>query len=1049
MKKFLPKLPAIRSLWLVMPFILICCLQQSYAQEQIDITGTVTSGSDGDTPLPFITVVVKGTTRGTTTDFDGKYSINAASNGILVFSYVGYKTKEVPIDGQTTINVSLEEDVAALDEVVVTGYTTQEKKSITGAISTVTSDDLEKVHGGSTVSSGLAGKIPGVSFRMADGRPGASASVQIRNFGTPLYVIDGIQQDEGQFNNISPNDIASISVLKDASAAIYGVRAANGVVVVTTKRGKKGSRSTINVDAYVGWQNWSRFPDTVNDSYTWQLAKAEAEVNQFGSTNISSDELERYRIGEDYGYQSFNWRDFIIHKNAPLSNISLSASGGSENINYYLSATQLKQKSILGDQYSFERSNMQSNVDANITDRLKVGVQINGRIETRENPGIPGADDYFLPRLAILRNRPFERPYANDNPDYLNDIGHNDTNFGLHNFKTSGYNRENWRVLQANFTGAYEVPFVEGLNIKGLYSYYIADRVRDIHEYTYDAYTYHPEDDTYEVTGGSSNPYRERETTKIIRNIYQGQLQYKKSIGDHSLEALFIVERQESRNFGAFIHAVPKSNSLPLIYFSDMDTYNDHDDEEARIGYIGRLSYNYKDKYYVELSGRRDASWKFAPDQRVGYFPSASAGWRITEEPFIKDLLGDKSVLDNLKFRGSYGVLGDDNIGGGAYDYLPGYNYNSGSPAILNGEAIVPSRDKGIPITNLSWFKSTITDVGTDFYMFDNKLSGSFDYFYRKRTGLRGRKYDVLIPNEIGYGLPDENVNSDAQYGIEGALSYNGTAGEVTYQISGNASLSRSKFLSSYKPRFNNSWDYYRNSGEERYNTIFWGYNAIGQFQSEEEIANYAINNDGQGNRTMLPGDIIYEDINGDGRIDGYDEKPIGYNNFNPLVNYGLSIYVAYKGIDLTADFSGASGYSWNQNWEQRWAFQNDGALNKIFLDRWHREDPLDVNSDWIPGKYPPLRFNDRGHNNYNRNSTFWLHDISYLRARTIELGYSLPQTILDKIKIQKFRIYVNGYNLFSIDNVSQYGIDPEVNDDNGLQYPQNKFINLGVNISI
>lgn len=1032
-------------------------VQPAEAAIEKTITGTVKE--DGGAGLPGVSVVLKGTQTGTLTDEKGKYSITVPDGETtLIFSFVGFISQEVLVTGaQSTFDVALKVDDKSLEEVVVVGYGTQKKESLTGAIATVTSKDLDRVHGGSTVSSGLAGKIPGVTFRMPDGRPGAAATVQIRNMGNPLFVIDGIQQDDKQFNNISPNDVESITVLKDASAAIYGVRAANGVVVVTTKRGKNGTKNTINLDAYTGWQNWSRFPNVVNDSYQWMHGKAEAEMNQYGKTSITQAELDKYKAGTEMGYKSFNWKDFIVKKNSPLTSVNLNMTGGSDKISYYISATRLSQNSVLGREFTFTRNNLQSNVDAKITDNLKVGIQINGRIETRDQPGIPGGDDYWLPRFAILRNRPFERPYANDNPSYLNDIKHNETNWAYNNKRLGGYQTDIWRVLQTNMTAEYKIPGIKGLVAKGMYSYYIGDRVLNGHEYTYEAYTYNPTDDTYKVTGGSTNPWRERRTQKIMRNVYQGQLNYNNTFGKNTIGATFVAERQEERDQEQWVHSVPKTNVLPLVYFATMDTYDDKDNQLARIGYIGRINYDYAGKYYVEVSARRDASWKFAPDRRVGYFPSASAGWRVTEEQFFKNIIGTRSILDDLKLRASYGILGDDNILFNndvnrpldPYAYLPGYNYNQGN-AILSGTAVVTSRDKGQIINNISWFKSKITDVGADFSLLGTKLTGSVDYFYRLRTGLLGRKYDLLVPSELGYSLPDENVNSDSQAGWELALAYNGKAGDIGYSVGGNVSFSRTKFVSSYKPVFNNSWDQYRNSEEGRYRNIYWGYETIGQFQSQQQINEYPVNIDEQGNRTLLPGDLIYKDINGDNVINNLDERPIGYTtNGQPNINFGLNFAVTWKGISFNADFSGGAMYSWNQNWEQRWAYQNDGALNKIFLDRWHRADPFDLNSEWIPGKYPALRYNDGGHSNYKRNSTFWIHNVKYIRARTIELGYSLPKTLLEKVKLQRARIYINGYNLFSIDNLKEFGIDPEISEENGLQYPQNKFVNVGINLSI
>ncbi|WP_374164850.1 SusC/RagA family TonB-linked outer membrane protein [Arcticibacter sp. MXS-1] len=827
---------------------------------QMNVSGRVTDTQGA--PLIGVSVKLKGSKIGASTDEKGHYALNVPTlSGSLLFTYVGFESKEVPIANKTVVNVQLTSAESSLEEVVVVGYGTQKKESITGSIATVTSKDLERAHAGSTVSAGLAGKLPGVSFRMADGRPGSSANIQIRNLGNPLYVIDGIQQDAGQFNNISPNDIESISVLKDASAAIYGVRAANGVVVVTTKRGKTGSRNTINVDAYTGWQNWSRFPEVVNSSYDYMLGKADAEMNSLKhATNITPEELEKYRQGTEYGYKSFNWKDFIVKGDAPLTSVNLNATGGSDRINYYLSGTHLDQSSVLGREFTFKRNNLQSNIDAKIANSLKVGVQINGRLEVRDNPGVPGGDDYWQPRFAILRNLPTERPYANDNPEYVNDIGHNETNWGFLNKELSGYWHEEWRVLQTNFNADYTVPGIKGLTARGMYSYYVADKMMNGHEYTYKTYTYRPATDTYDATGGSTNPWRERGTKKVITNTYQVQLNYNNTFGKHTVGATLATDWIEKKEPETWVHAVPATNVLPLIYFNTMDTYDDRVNEEARIGYIGRLNYSFANKYYLEVSGRRDASWKFAPGKRVGYFPSVSGGWRITEERFAKQLLGDKGILNDLKFRASYGIMGDDDIGIGAYDYLTGYTYGQTGTVILDGKAIVTARDKGIPITQISWFKSRMFDIGADFSLFRNKVSGLVDYFYRKRTGLKGRKYDQLVPSELGYGLPDENVNNDAVIGYETALNYNGTSGNLRYTIGANFSFARPKNLSTYKPLWGNSWDHYRSSIEDRWSNIMWGYEVNGQFQSQDEINNYPVNIDGQGNKTLLPGDLIYRE---------------------------------------------------------------------------------------------------------------------------------------------------------------------------------------------
>lgn len=472
-----------KAKFLLFSFLILMSFTTAFSQGTgVSVSGVVKDSTGAG--IPNTTVSEKGTKNATSTNAEGRFSITVAGpKSVLIISSVGFAPQEIAVGNQTSISVSLELSKINMEEVVVIGYGTKRKQSLTGAISSITAKDMDRVHGGSTVSTTLAGKLPGVTFKMPDGRPGASANIQVRNMGDPLYVIDGIQQDAGQFNNLAPNDIESITILKDASAAIYGVRAANGVVVVTTKQGRRNSGNTISINAYTGAQNWSRFTDVLTNSYDYQRYRAEAEVNRYGSTAITQAELDKWRDGTLAGYdKSFNWRDFIIKKNAPLNSVNINFTGGNDKINYYVSGTRLFQNSVLGREYKFGRTNLQSNITAQVANGLKIGLAINGRIETRDNPGVPGGDDYWLARFAILRNTPLERPYANDNPEYLNDIKHNETNWAYLNYKNAGKFHNDWRVLQTNATIEYQIPFVKGLSVKGLYSYYIADYLFNNHE---------------------------------------------------------------------------------------------------------------------------------------------------------------------------------------------------------------------------------------------------------------------------------------------------------------------------------------------------------------------------------------------------------------------------------------------------------------------------------------------------------------------------------------------------------------------------------------
>ncbi|WP_083257039.1 SusC/RagA family TonB-linked outer membrane protein [Arcticibacter eurypsychrophilus] len=1005
------------------------------------ITGTVLD--ETGQPVIGATIKEKGTTNGIVTDINGQFSLTVNDNSVLEISYIGYVTQNVNVGSSNTIKISLKAKEQSLQEVVVTGFGLSQKKvTVTGAISTLGSKDISR-SSSATVAGALVGKVPGLNFRQTDGRPGSSANLRIRNMGDPLFVIDGIQSDAGQFNNLDFNDIESVAVLKDASASIYGVRAANGVVVVTTKKGSKNSQSTVAVSTYYGRQDNFKFTNPA-DAKTYVKNYVQAETLRGGQRSYSQDDYQKWMAGTEKGYQGFDWLDYIW-VSAPQSYINANITGGSDKTTYYVSVGNLDQDATIVNYGGFKRTNAQMNIETQVNNRLKIGARMNGRIEKRENPGVPGGDDYWLPRFATLRNTPVKGPYANDNPLYPQKSSDDvQSNFGILNYDLSGRMTDTYRVLQLQANAEYQI--MDGLKAKVLGGYYFANRQMENQEYTYKLYRYDAATDTYPVDYTMNDPYRERINGYVEEITSNVQLAYDKKFGGHSLSAIAGMETIQRRDPNNQLVSTPVANNMNLINFKEIRSYSDNGaNPQARIGWMGRVNYDYANKYLLELSGRYDGSWKFPPNDRWGFFPSASVGWRISEEKFWKDHK-IKNIVSDFKLRGSYGLVGDDNTPDyNAFDYMSGYNYGSGG-SVIDGVYVVGTAPRGLPVVTLSWIKAKIMDVGFDVSFLNNKLSAQLDYFRRLRTGLPASRYDVLLPSELGFTLPRENLNSDLHKGIDGSIRWSDKVNDFNYSIGGSFTYARIYDWEQYDNRKSNSWDVYRNSLNHRFGFINWGLEENGQFQNWEEIATYPIDNDREGNRTIRPGDIKYKDLNGDNIINGMDERPIAFRqDQTPVFNFGLNFSFNWKNIDLAFDFSGSSLSTYNQRHEQAVPFQNNGNTPQSVLDdAWHLSDVWDANSEIIPGTYPMAMLNRSGHSNY-WSSTFWKHNVNYMKLRNLELGYNIPKKILSKVNISGVRVYVAGTNLFAITNVE--GADPEQQDENGLGYPTMRMYNFGLNL--
>ncbi|MCW9706091.1 SusC/RagA family TonB-linked outer membrane protein [Fodinibius salsisoli] len=1020
---------------------------------QQEVSGTVTDGSTSES-LPGVNILVKGTSQGTSTGADGMYQLEVSSlSDTLVFSFVGYQTQEIPINGRTEIDITLQPQALVGEDLVVVGYGEQSEQSVTGSISSVEFGDLEETPS-VTTGDALVGRVQGVTARQADARPGSSPQIEIRNMGDPLYVIDGVPSSEGDFAQLGQGDIESISVLKDASAAVYGIRASSGVVLVETKDGGYGEQTEINIDGYYGWQTFTRYPQPAN-AYQFVRGKLYAQQNRGENPNYlginSSEQLREWRNGDDY--KSYDYYDIVMEPSVPQNQLSASVSGGSESISYYLSATRLGQQAIIDD-YSFSRNNIQANIEGTISDRLTIGTQISGRIENRQQVGVPGLDDYFNPFLSISTMWPTESPYANDNPNYVNGDVHNiNVNPATYTEDVTGWIDDIWREAKVNLYAEYDFDF--GLSLKGTGSYGYGAWDFDGFEYTYNGYVYNEETDEYNAVQGNDNPWRERRWRNEINRFFQFQANYEADFGKHSIAALAAYERSDYRGDEQRVHTVPDNNYVNIMSFDNQDILVHDIGKSAHAGYVGRVNYNFDEKYLVEFVGRYDGSFLFPSESRWGFFPGVSAGWRISEEDFFQEAVG--STITNLKLRASYGRTGSETDSGGnylisPYSYLAGYNFggDSGS-SVLDGQYYAGVGPRNRPITNFSWITAISKNIGLDVSFFEDRLSATIDVFERERDGLPGTPEDEAIPSELGYNTPIQNLNSDVTRGVEGSVSYQGQVGtDISYRVGANATISRWRQQTDYNFRAGNSWDEYRNSEIGRWSAITWGYQVIGRFQSQEQIDNYPVEMDGQSNTTAMPGDFIYKDVNGDGIITGLDQRPIGYaQGWNPYTSFGLNGMFSYKGASLSFNFAGAAMQSYTRNWELRYFFQNNGNSPEFMLtDRWHRADPFDPSSEWIAGDYPANRGANYNHYNYESN-TYWTHNIWYLRLQNLQVGYDLPKSLLSKVGVNSLNVYVRGTNIFSFDNMKDYEIDPEISAENGLVYPRQSLYSIGFNISL
>lgn len=1024
------------------------------------ISGKVTDAA-GRTGLPGVSIKVKGTATGTTTDAAGKFSLSVPGPDTYIqISFVGYIQQELQVKNRTDFQIILQEDNNSLDELVVIGYGTQKKATLTGSIATLKSEELVVTKNENVVNM-LTGKIPGVRVLQKTSEPGAYENqFDIRGFGNPLIVIDGVPRGGGDLSRMDPNEIENISVLKDAAAAIYGVRAANGVILVTTKKGKKDGKYDINYSVNQGWQQFLGMPEGVG-AVDFMLLTNEKTKRSFAS-NFPVNQESTYSYGDiepwlEGTYPSADWIGAAFNTTSPQIQHNMNVDGGTEKANYFFNLGYMKQDGLFksGD-LDYDRYNFRSNVNVNITKRIRAQVLTSGHLDQKNQP----FQDLWTIFKYAWNQVPINQIYANNNPLYPNKMPDDANPVVITDASKVGYKKRMQKNFQGQLTLEYDIPGIDGLKAKGMYNYgYNADDNTD-HKRMYSLYTYNAEQDTYGPTLVGAPAYINRAYANSVSSLTQLSLNYAKTFNDaHNVSALLLLEESHfnSDNFYA-----QRNVSIPIDYlFGGEDTQQlgsmnvNGLREEATRSYIGRLNYDYKGKYLAEFSFRRDGSNKFKPGaEQWGFFPAGSVGWRISEETFFKNLVSP-DLISNLKIRASYGRTGDD--GATAFQYISGFNYPTLNPNdnsvwgyFFGGKFYNGAGARPLTNPDLTWFTADSKNLGLDFGMWKGKLEGSVDVFRRDMKGLLALR-DVQLPGTVGVGLPQENLNSNRTEGVEILLNHRNKIGQVGYNIGGNFFTTRTMDRDVIQGRAGNEYSNWKTSRSNRYTSIWWGKTYDGQFQNYDQIFNHPVNTGG-GNNNTIPGDYYYQDWNEDGVINEKDDQPIATKDI-PLVNYGINMGLSFKNFDLNALFAGASSFyvQYAEQYAEPLMFGRS-ALTQ-FLDSWHTVNPgdnvFDPDTQWVPGNYPAM-------GSPIAEGTKAVQDASYLRLKTLELGYSVPALALAKVGVKRMRVYANAYNLLTITKLKNSdpehpGQIPDAGFEHGLggyKYPLNRTFNLGASIS-